>query len=99
MLMPLLCIKERPEPLAFPEGKESYPLFHQSNCFLSITPYFLFSKTILLSVGLSISSNNILPMDIPWFTTIRSTWSVPSFTYKKVFNCYSTGIMAYSRDR
>jgi hypothetical protein len=65
----LLCIKERPEPLALPEGKESHPLISPVQVlYLSITPSFLFSKTILLSVGLSISSNSFLPIDNPPFT-------------------------------
>ena len=34
--------------------------------------FFLFSKTILLSDGLSISSNRFLPIDKPPFTTLRS---------------------------
>ena len=67
--MPLLCIKERPEPLAIPEGKESHPLISPVQVLsLSITSSLLFSKTILLPVGLSISSNSFLPIDNPPFT-------------------------------
>jgi hypothetical protein len=52
---------------------------------LSIHPSFLFSKTILLSVGLSISSNNFLSMDIPWFTTIRSRDTIYLLTAKWIY--------------
>lgn len=63
MVMPLLCTKERPEPLAIPEGKESHPLISPVQVLsLSITPFFL------LPVGLSISSNSFLPIDNPPFT-------------------------------
>ena len=62
--MPLVWIKERPEPTAVPEGKELYPLISPVQVLsLSTIPSFLFSKIILLPVGLSISSNSFLPID------------------------------------
>src|SRR5919199_4174476 len=65
IVIPLSCINERPEPVAFPLGKEPKPLMSPIQLLsLSTTPLLLSSDMILLPVGLSSSSNSFSPEKI-----------------------------------
>ncbi len=63
--IPLLCIKEIPLPDAFPFGNGFMPLISAVQLLsLSTILVIASSEIILLSVGISTSSNNLRPIEI-----------------------------------